>query len=64
MNQELAIEMLEKLKSGELKELTVNKEDFLAFREHLVKRTDFKHFHGTAKHGGVTTYIYLQEERS
>lgn len=64
MNHELAIELLDKLKTGELNEVTVKKEDFLSFREQLVKRPDFKHFHGTAKHGGITTYKYLQEERS
>ena len=64
MNKELAVELLEQLKTGQLSEIVVKKEDFLAFREQLIQRPDFKHFHGIAKHGGVTIYKYLQEERS
>ncbi|WP_042349125.1 hypothetical protein [Bacillus massiliigorillae] len=64
MNKEQAEELLEKLKLGEISEFTVSKEDFLTFREQLVKRSDFKHFRGNAKHGGVTTYTYLEEARS
>ncbi|MGM9923266.1 MAG: hypothetical protein ACI35R_03310 [Bacillus sp. (in: firmicutes)] len=64
MNHELAEELLEKLKVGELSEVVVSKEDFLTFRENLVKRPDFKHFHGNAQHGGVIIYTYLQEARS
>ena len=64
MNKELAVELLEQLKTGQLSEIVVKKEDFLAFREQLIQRSDFKHFQGIAKHGGVTIYKYLQEERS
>ena len=64
MNKELTNELLEKLSKGELSELNELKEDFLSFREQLVARKDFKRFHGIAKHGGLTTYVYLPEERS
>ena len=64
LKKEVANEMLEKLAKGELSELTVQKDDFLSFREELIKREDFKHFKGTAKHKGVTTYVYLDEARS
>ncbi|MGM9928219.1 MAG: hypothetical protein ACI35P_09740 [Bacillus sp. (in: firmicutes)] len=64
MNKELANELLDKLKDGQLSEVTVQKEDFLVFREQLVNRADFKHFQGIAKHGGITSYKYMQEERS
>ncbi|WP_019242502.1 MULTISPECIES: hypothetical protein [Bacillus] len=64
MNCETANDLLEKLKNGELSEVLIKKEDFLSFRAQLVKREDFKHFHGVAKHGGVTVYSYLEEERS
>ncbi|MBD3106922.1 hypothetical protein IEO70_00835 [Bacillus sp. AGMB 02131] len=64
MSIELANELLEKLSKGELSEIQVTKEDFLSFREQLVKREDFKHYRGIAKHGGLTTYVYLEEARS
>lgn len=64
MNQEMIVDLLEKLKSGEIPELTISKEDFLSFRVELVKRPDFKHFRGIAKHDGITTYTYLEEARS
>ncbi|MEH6940282.1 hypothetical protein [Bacillus sp. JJ722] len=64
MNKEEAKELLEKLKLGEISEFTVSKEDFLDFREQLVKRSDFKHFRGVAKHGGTTIYTYLEVARS
>lgn len=64
MNKELVNELLDKLKNGEISELTIKKEDFLSFREQLVSRNDFKHFRGIAKHGGLTIYHYLEDERS
>ena len=64
MNKELVNELLDKLSNGDLSELHVTKEDFLSFREQLVKRRDFKQFRGIAKHGGLTTYVYLSEARS
>lgn len=64
MNKEDAAELIEKLKLGEISEFTVSKEDFLFFREQIVSRSDFKHFRGIAKHGGITTYTYLEEARS
>lgn len=38
--------------------------EFLAFREVLVNRDDFKHFRGNAQHNGVIIYTYLEEARS
>jgi len=64
MNKENANALLEKLANGDLSELHITKEDFLLFREQLVKRRDFKHFRGIAKHEGLTTYVYLSEARS
>ncbi|MGO1058025.1 hypothetical protein ACTL32_02715 [Planococcus sp. FY231025] len=53
--------MLEQLKQGEIPSITVQKEDFLEFRNILVKREDFKHFRGAAYHHGVTIYTYTEE---
>ena len=64
MDKNLAEELLEKLKNGELTEVKVEKEDFLSFREQLVRREDFKHFRGHAKHNGATVFTYMEEPRS
>ncbi|CAG9620585.1 hypothetical protein [Sutcliffiella rhizosphaerae] len=64
MNEALVKDILDKLKNGELHEYRVQKEDFMAFREILVAREDFKHFRGIAKHKGEVIYQYLQEARS
>ena len=55
---------LEELKVGSLPSITVEKEEFLAFREVLVLREDFKHFRGTAKQGGIVIYSYDNTARS
>ncbi|WP_445506359.1 hypothetical protein [Niallia sp. 03190] len=57
-------EILEQLKSGDIEEITIEKQEFLSFREHLVKRDDFKHYFGIAERGGDVTYRYLKEPRS
>ncbi|WP_435390884.1 hypothetical protein [Jeotgalibacillus haloalkalitolerans] len=62
--KEEAGELLEKLKNGEVKEVTVAKEDFDLFRSVLTERDDFKHFRGIAGHFGKTVYQYLEEPRS
>lgn len=64
MLQEEFIKALEQLKSGEIKEYKVSKEDFLTFRLELVKREDFKHYRGIAQRGGGAIYEYLTEPRS
>ncbi|MDZ5712937.1 hypothetical protein UFB30_11930 [Jeotgalibacillus sp. HH7-29] len=64
MMKEEAGELLEKLKNGEVKEVTVAKEDFDLFRSVLTERDDFKHFRGIAGHFGKTVYQYLEEPRS
>lgn len=64
MTEEMAMEILEKLKSGELEEYLVPKSEFLTFRQVLVKREDFKYYRGIAKRGGDILYQYLSEPRS
>ncbi|MDN7244354.1 hypothetical protein QWY16_13560 [Planococcus shenhongbingii] len=54
-------ELLEQLKQGEISSLQIEKEDFLEFREILLKREDFKHFRGAAFHHGLTIYTYTEE---
>ena len=55
---------LDMLKNGEMKEIVIEKHDFLAFREVLIQREDFKHFSGNAKQGGQVVYTYLDAPRS
>lgn len=57
-------EQLDMLKRGEIESIQVSKEDFLNFREVLVKREDFKHFSGNAMQGGNIIYTYLNNPRS
>ncbi|KON92297.1 hypothetical protein AF331_07565 [Rossellomorea marisflavi] len=56
--------LVEGLRTGELNEVYVRKEDFLSFRSVLVKQKDFKHFRGIAAQGGHAVYHYLETARS
>lgn len=53
--------MLDQLRVGEISSITIQKEDFLEFREVLILQTDFKHFKGTAFHHGTTIYTFTEE---
>lgn len=64
MDAEQAKDILDKLAKGELKEYRITKNEFLDFREVLVKREDFKHFRGNAQHNGEVIYTYLEKARS
>lgn len=64
MDEKRIIEVLDKLKNGELQEYHVSKDEFLDFRNSLIKREDFKYFRGIAQQGGSIIYRYLQEPRS
>ncbi|PLT34393.1 hypothetical protein [Bacillus sp. V5-8f] len=64
MQEQDAKEILEKLANREMGEYRITKEEFLAFRQFLVKRADFKHFKGIAQHGGDVIYRYMDEPRS
>jgi len=64
MEEKEILALLEQLKNGEVEEVTIKKEDFLPFRQHLVRRSDFKHFRGIALRGGGVTYTYLSTPRS
>lgn len=57
-------EKLNMLQNGTINTLEITKEEFLPFREVLLKREDFKHFSGKAKQGGNVIYTYLLTPRS
>lgn len=50
--------LLQELKDGSLPFISITKEEFLAFREVLIAREDFKQFKGVAKQGGNVVYTY------
>lgn len=64
MNERQAMELLNKLRDGEISELRVKKDDFSIFRTVLVQREDFKHFRGIAQQGGDVIYTYMDQPRS
>ncbi|WP_419961449.1 abortive phage infection protein [Psychrobacillus sp. BM2] len=62
--QESYEEKLNMLQNRDIKELVIEKNEFIAFRSILVLREDFKHFSGNAKQGGQVIYTYLDTPRS
>ncbi len=64
MDKDQALRMLESLKNKEVEEIFVSKQDFMAFREVLVKREDFKNYRGVAQRGGDVIFQYMDESRS
>ncbi|WP_428908823.1 hypothetical protein [Niallia sp. Krafla_26] len=61
MTEEMAINILEKLRNGEMEEYLIAKDEFLSFRQVLIKQEDFKHFRGIAQIGGDVLYQYFKE---
>ncbi|MEH7749419.1 hypothetical protein V7659_31095 [Neobacillus drentensis] len=57
-------DILDRLMTGELSEYYVTNDQFMEFRQILVKRKDFKHFRGIGQRGGDVLYQYLKEPRS
>ncbi|MCY7907942.1 hypothetical protein [Bacillus inaquosorum] len=64
MRPEDITEQIEQLRTGEIKELRVQKEDFLDFRAVLSKQDDFKYLRGIAQQGGDVVFQYLEQPRS
>ncbi|MDR6746299.1 hypothetical protein J2W90_000420 [Bacillus pumilus] len=64
MTEEQILTILESLRNGTEKQVTIQKDDFLTFRSILVNQDDFKYFRGIAKHGGHVIFEYLTEARS
>lgn len=58
MTNEQAASHLEELRTGTIQELKIEKEDFLTFRQELMKAQDLSNFRGKAKHHGITIYTY------
>ncbi|WP_458414144.1 hypothetical protein ACNQFZ_04420 [Schinkia sp. CFF1] len=53
--------VIEKLRNGELEQFVVRKEEFLLFREVLMKQKDKENIQGEAKKGGEVAYSYHKE---
>ncbi len=64
LTEEQILTILESLRNGTEKQVTIQKDDFLTFRSILVKQDDFKYFRGIAKHRGDVIFEYLKEARS
>ncbi|WP_144548717.1 hypothetical protein [Bacillus sp. X1(2014)] len=64
MTEEMITDILDRLMTGELSEYYVTNDQFMEFRQVLVKRKDFKHFRGIGQRGGDVLYQYLKEARS
>ncbi|CAM5189942.1 Abortive phage infection protein OS=Ureibacillus acetophenoni OX=614649 GN=SAMN05877842_101286 PE=4 SV=1 [Ureibacillus acetophenoni] len=56
--------LIEQLKNGEISSIEIEKDEFLQFREVLVKDEMFKHFHGEGKQGGNVVYTFLETPRA
>jgi len=57
-------QILDQLRKREIESYEVEKNEFLAFREVLVKDPQFKHFRGEAKQGGNIVYTFLEVPRT
>ncbi|WHY68530.1 hypothetical protein [Neobacillus sp. SuZ13] len=64
MTEDMITDILDRLMTGELSEYYVTNDQFMEFRQVLVKRKDFKHFRGIGQRGGDVLYQYLKEARS
>ncbi|MCM6931210.1 hypothetical protein NE261_05225 [Enterococcus italicus] len=51
-------QQLNKLKSGEIKKIYVERDNFMLFRDSWLKREDRKYFVGEATHNGNINYRY------
>lgn len=64
MTAEEALAQIEQLRKKDIPTLDITKDAFLTFRHVLVQQPDFKHFRGTAQHGGRVSYEYTDNPRS
>lgn len=56
--------LIDQLRNGDVQSILIKKEEFLQFRELLLKDAQFKHFRGEAKQGGDVVFTFLQQARS
>lgn len=56
--------MINSLRNREIQYIEIKKEEFLPFRELLIKQHDFKHFRGVAQQGGNIVFTYLDVPRT
>lgn len=56
--------MLNQLRNGEVTSIEINKDEYLHFREVLVKDAQFKHFRGEAKQGGNIVFTFSKIART
>ena len=56
--------LLDQLRNKEVSSILIKKDEFLQFREQLVKDKQFKHFRGEAKQGGDVIFTFLDVPRS
>ena len=56
--------ILDELRLGEIQSVIIKKEEFLQFREYLIKDEQFKNFRGEAKQGGDIVYTFSQNSRT
>lgn len=61
LNKEDVEEIFEKLRNGEIEQYEVTKEEFLEFREVLMKQKDKEQIRGEAKKGGGVVYTHVKE---
>ncbi|EKN71202.1 hypothetical protein BAZO_00245 [Schinkia azotoformans LMG 9581] len=61
LNKEEIEEIIEKLRNGEIKQYEVTKEEFMEFREVLIKQKDKEQIRGEAKKGGGVVYTHVNE---
>lgn len=56
--------LIDQLRNGDVQSILIKKEEFLQFRELLLKDEQFKHFRGEAKQGGDVVFTFIQQARS
>ncbi len=61
LNKDEIEAIFEKLRSGEIEQYEVTKEEFLEFREILIRQKDREQIRGEAKKGGGVVYTHVNE---
>lgn len=56
--------ILDQLRNSETQSVLIKKDEFLQFREYLIKDEHFKNFRGEAKQGGDIVYTFSENSRA